>query len=126
MITRDQVIPLLVESCPLTVARLSPDELDPELLYLTASAFVRALPTGFGEGEEVAAAFAFIERLHIEGDDFVQELATIGFLESLWTPEEPAAIATCERLLGPESLRWWRGLLAFWDGRAPAVLPVDG
>ncbi len=74
---------------------------------------------------EVEAGFAFIERLHTEGDEYVRELATIGFLESLWTADDPVVMAAVERRLGAESRRWWKGLLAFWSGDAPHVLAVD-
>ena len=122
MIVHADVLPLLEEACPSIVADLrARDELDDELLYLTAHRFVEAVLARLDSGEqEVAAAFALIERLRVEGDRYVAELATIGFLESLlsW---DPPVLAERERWLGPESRRWWKGLIAFW----PTVLAVD-
>jgi hypothetical protein len=127
MIVRDDVLAPLTEACPGIVARLrAADDLDEELPYIAAASFARALLARLDEDDdEVDAAFRSIERLHIEGDHYVRELATIGFLESLHTPENPALMAACERRLGPESRRWWRGLIAFWTRRAPFVVPVD-
>lgn len=127
MISRDRVVPLLSEACPSIVAALAEeDSLDADLLYLTAGAFARVLLSRLDEPDrEVDAAFALIERLHLEGDSYVTELATIGFLESIQQPEDAAVMASCERRLGPESRRWWKGLLAFWEGRAPDVRAID-
>jgi len=79
------------------------DSLDADLLYLTAGAFARVLLSRLDEPDrEVDAAFALIERLHLEGDTYVTELATIGFLESIQQPEDAAVMASCEHRLGPE------------------------
>ena len=127
VITRDQVVPLLTEACPSVSARLAKDgTFDEGLLYLIAGAVARALIPRLDELDpEVDAVFDLIERLHVEGDEYVSELATIGFLESLQTPGDTAVMAACERRLGPESRRWWKGLLGFWGGGAPYVCAVD-
>jgi hypothetical protein len=75
-----------------------------------------------GDTTELAPLLAVVERLHVEGDDYVRELATIGYLEGL---QGHVGLPDVRPLLGPESRRWWRGLEAFWGGRATAVRPVD-
>ena len=78
-----------------------------------------------GHTDELAPLLSVIERLHLEGDDYVRELATIGYLEGLHGCVEQQRLPDVLPLLGPESLRWWRGLEPFWSGRANAVRPVD-
>jgi len=123
----DDVLPCLADACPSITAHLrAENELDAELLYITAAAVARMMLARLEQNDpEVEGGFVFIERLHTEGDEYVRELATIGFLESLWTPDDPAVMAAVERRLGAESRRWRKGLLAFWSGDAPLVLAVD-
>jgi hypothetical protein len=78
-----------------------------------------------GETSELRPLLAVVERLHVEGDDYVRQLATIGYLEGLQGSVAQGELPDVRPFLGPESLRWWRGLEAFWGGRAKAVLPVD-
>ena len=64
-----------------------------------------------------------IERLHVEGDDYVQKAASIGLLEGIqnaWgnrhvDPEEFSPY------LLPVSLKWWRSLNDFWTGKIKFV-----
>ena len=106
---------------------------DPELdglLSVELGAFARHLVSLLrgGATSEFATVFAIVERLHIEGDPKVQEAVTIGLLEGIQNVAINNDVAP-ERFvpwLGPESLRWWRGLGDFWSGRAPRVQPVDG
>jgi len=68
--------------------------------------------------EEFPAIAQAIERLHVEGDEEVREIATIGILESLqniWANESADSTEFCRFLL-PESRRWWEELNAFWRG----------
>jgi len=84
-----------------------------------------AARTAEGETSELAPLMAVVERLHVEGDDYVRQLATIGYLEGLHGSVAQGELPDVRPLLGPESLRWWRGLEEFWGGRAKAVLPFD-
>lgn len=125
MITRDQVLDVVLPTLPTHLDLDEPGELpyvDAGAVAREVVALVRAGRTG-----ELGAFFAALERLHVEGDDDVRGLATVGYLEGLQNVAgnngvDPAAL---EPLLGPESLRWWRGLDAFWDGGSPGVRPVD-
>ena len=138
VITRDEVMPLLLTACP-SFARTWAAELEHDpvhgdedgtrLHYLDASTFAAHL-VGLlraGAEDEVRAAFAVLERLHVEGDPYVRELATIGYLEHVEgeLAGHPEELASVESLLGPESARWWRGVQAFWTGRAPYVRATD-
>ena len=74
--------------------------------------------------DEVAALLAVVERLHVGGDGYVRELATIGYLEDLQGALDRHPSLTRDAvvpMLGPESLRWWHALDRFWNGEAPLV-----
>lgn len=67
--------------------------------------------------------FAVVECWHTEGDDYVKQAATIGFLESLQNLSggNDRQIATIEPWLGLETRRWWDKLDRFWDGDVVAL-----
>lgn len=124
-LTPNEVMPLLLGACPSCVRA-------PELkglLYVELGAFARHLVSLLHSGatNEFVPVFAVVESLHVEGDPEVQEAATIGLLEGIQNVASNGDLEA-ERFapwLGPESRRWWRGLEAFWSGRAPRVQPVD-
>jgi len=64
------------------------------------------------EFEEV---FELVERLHIEGEHYVKEAATIGLLESLQNSLGNDAEKFVKHLK-PEALKWWNELNKFWNG----------
>ena len=122
MITKPQVIPLLVEASPSFQAAV--DEhlayYEEEIHYTLLGDFARHLLQLHRETRtaEFPAIAHVIERLHIEGDDYVREAATIGVLEGIqnvWANDgvDPELFTT--HLL-PESRRWWDELNAFWRG----------
>lgn len=66
-----------------------------------------------GKTETFPKIFEVVEQWHIEGDSYVQEAATIGFLEALQNINtEPEHF---RQFLGPESEKWWDKLNRFWD-----------
>lgn len=68
--------------------------------------------------------FAVVERWHVEGDRFVSEAATVGFLESLqnWSGgNDRRKAALFEPYLGPVSRTWWEKVYSFWDGNDTAL-----
>ena len=71
-----------------------------------------------GKTEELPAAFAEIERLHVDGDAYVREAATIGCLEGLQNTMGHSGLDSkvLVPFLGPESVKWWDQLNKFWDG----------
>lgn len=137
MIVADEVMSLLLAACPSFAPDWEALKDDPlhsdgtdRLHYLDASQFARHLVALWvaGEAAEVQAALGVIERMHVEGDDYVQELATIGYLEAIQGAVERAQgcdIGGFVGLLGPESSRWWQGLDEFWSGRASTVIAVQ-
>ena len=100
---------------------------DPEYrpYYIFISDVVREcirLSTDGGE-DDVKNILAVVERWLIEGDLYVKEAATVGFLEDLMntnlhsdtTPEDFVP------LLGPESRYWWKKVEQFWSEGTPIV-----
>jgi hypothetical protein len=62
--------------------------------------------------------------MHIEGDRYVQELATIGFLEDLQnTNMHPTGSSPADFVpfLSPLSRWWWDEVKLFWEGTIPYV-----
>ena len=71
---------------------------------------------------ELAAVFLVVERWHVEGDHYVREAATIGFLEALQgCASKKQKKAILESWLLPESKRWWTKLNEFWEGDQNAL-----
>lgn len=73
--------------------------------------------------QEFPAVFDSIERLHLEGDDYVGEAATIGLLEGIQNTAgargiDPEVFAP---YLKPESAKWWKKLNDFWNGNIRAL-----
>ena len=114
-------MPLLMEACP----SYRPPAEDQDLLYVALGNFVRHLlqlqrQSRTLEFPEVARA---IERLHVEGDHYVREAATIGLLEGIqnvWTNEgTDPELFVCHLL--PVSDKWWQSLNDFWNGKSKFV-----
>src|SRR4051812_5561614 len=123
----EDVAPELLKACP----SFGPDwhrlqaEGDDALLYVVLSDFARHLLAMKKEGREdvLRAAAEFIERMHIEGDDYVKEAATIGALEGIqnvWSHAAESSESFSPYLL-EESRRWWDSLQQFWKGKIPYV-----
>jgi hypothetical protein len=131
MIQRSNVMPLLLAACPsyaTSWAEYQADAtFDANLLYTHLGDFAHHVLSLLREGRdaELHAAFVAVESLHVEGVPEVSEAATIGLLEGIQNCAKPDEAERFVPYLGPESLRWWRGLNAFWEGRAPAVLATD-
>ncbi|HKN91523.1 MAG TPA: hypothetical protein VJ622_14710 [Acidimicrobiia bacterium] len=139
MITADEVMPLLLSACPSfvpkweAVAGENVDEDDPSkrLCYLDAGDFIRHLVELrlAGRIEEMPAVFEVIERLHVEGDHYVRELATIGYLEGLQMRTVTEAGLDPEQdfrpYFGPVSNKWWERLNRLWAGDASALREDD-
>lgn len=138
MITRDQVENLLLAACPSFMdsswwyeyRSLFGEEPEP-LNYLLASAFISHLVDLKVEGKtsEFAPVFQLIERMHREGDPYVQELATVGFLEDLQNAHLHRKGSTPEAFLqwlGSESAWWWEELNLFWESKLKGGLGSSG
>ncbi len=122
-------MPLLLAECPSfqqpwEAYRAEPS-FDDALLYVHLGEFARHLIRHWQEGRtpELARALALVERLHVEGDDYVREAATIGLLEDLQNNAGHDQIDpdVFRPFLGPRSAHWWDALNRFWSGESPRV-----
>jgi hypothetical protein len=129
MIGRQQVLDLLLEACPSYRPRWDAcqagPEFDTELLYVHLGDFAHHVVDLLGRGEvaELGALGRELEHLHVDGDDYVREAATIGLLEGIQNIAGQRSIATkaLEDTFGAETRRWWTSLEAFWSGKIPHV-----
>jgi len=129
MIRREQVIGLLIEACPSYRARwqayAGEPEFDAELLYVHLGDFAAHVVDLLErhEGAELPALSRVVEQLHLDGDDYVTEAATIGLLEGIQNVAGHRNVSTedLETVLGVETRRWWASLDAFWPGQIPHV-----
>jgi hypothetical protein len=122
MISKTQVIPMLLEACPSfrTAWDEHRTEYGDDLLYVALGDFARHLLHlhQHDQTESFTAVAGVVERFHIEGDGDVQEAATIGLLEAIqnnWEHNNTDTELFASRLL-PESRKWWDELTAFWRG----------
>lgn len=128
MITKAQVMPLLVEACP-SFSETWKEHRDywgeEELLYIDLGEFAQHLVNLYvsGRSEEFAPVFNVVERLHNKGDSFVREAATIGLLEGIQNIAGNSGIdpENFVRHLGPQSKEWWKRLNNFWSGKTRHV-----
>jgi hypothetical protein len=121
MITRDQIAITLTKAFP----DFAPDSGDIDLPYAVLADFARFLLRlqESKDDQQLEEAVRLIERLHVEGDSYVREAATIGLLEGIqntWghAGTDPEMIG---RRLLPESRRWWGSLNKFWQKEIPYV-----
>ena len=129
MIERDQIMPLLLEACPSYRTRweeyIAQPEYERGLVYLDLGDFAHHLVDLFQQGTtaELPAIFNVIERLYVEGDAYVREVATIGALEGIQNIAGNKGIDPEHFVpfLGSESAEWWRRLNKFWDGDVTAL-----
>ncbi len=131
------VMPLLLNAAPSFLTswyEIEDDHLDRDnpggrLHYLDAGSFARHVVEMHRSNHRVwlQNAFAVIERMHTDGDAYVAELATIGYLEGIQNAAGHAGVdpEVLVVYLGAESSRWWRGLDKFWAGLHPTVEPDD-
>lgn len=124
MISKDQMMEVLIDTCPSFRPtwdafredwKTSTDALP---LYLALADFARHLVGMLerSETESFAAIFQVVERLQLEGDDYVQEAAVVGLLEDIQnrnfhTTTEPQQFLP---FLGEESSKAWDQLHVFW------------
>jgi hypothetical protein len=123
MISKEDVVPLLWEACPsfkpiLEAERETYWDDSDWLLYPVVGLLAAHIIELFQRGvmEEVVAYFSLAERLCVEGNEYVQELATVGLLEDIQNHALNNSIALDSFLsfLGPQSGRRWKELIEFW------------
>jgi hypothetical protein len=126
MIAKDDMMGILLDACPSFAPQWEAfrgewrEEAADLPLFLVLADFARHL-IGLLERGEMAvlpAAFAAVERLHVEGDHCVREAATVGLLEALQNLNLHPRGTEPEQFrpyLGAESARWWDKLYRFWQ-----------
>lgn len=138
-IEAEDVPALVLEACPsfaVVWKELEADNADREspggrLHYLDASALLRHLVALYLNGStgEFAAVFDLIERMVLEGDRYVSELAVIGYLEGFQMQTIGSFDLDSEVVFrpwfGPVSKAWWVRLRRFWDGEHDALQVAD-
>ena len=117
-------MPLLLEACPSFAERWKEHRAfygDEQLLYIDVGEFAGHLIDLYKQNQkqEFSAIFSTIEKLHIEGDDYVKEVATIGFLEGVQNIAGNSGLdpEVFVEYLKPESIKWWKKLNDFWNGK---------
>ena len=126
-ISREQVLPILIQACPSFQASWDVHRKDhsAELLYVALGDFARHLLQldRHQQDQILPAVFDAIERLHRDGDSFVQEATTIGLLAGIQNVWAHANVdtQTFTRHLHPISRKWWKSLEDFWDGKSKFV-----
>jgi hypothetical protein len=126
MIAKDDMMGVLLDACPSFAPQWQAfqdewrEEADDLPLYLVLADFARHLIGMLERGETAAlpAVFGAVERLHVEGEHYVREAATVGLLEALQNLNLHKSGTDPERFrpyLGPESARWWDKLYRFWQ-----------
>jgi hypothetical protein len=126
IITKETMIEKLLAACPsfepqwrefLEEWRDEPHE-PPVYVALGDFAFHLAAMLERGETNSFPGIFSAIENLHLRGDSFVREAATIGILESL---QNKSVAEQFRPFLEPETERWWDKLNRFWNGDPTAL-----
>ena len=126
MIIKDDMMRMLVDVCP----SFSPqwqafqdeycEEVGKQPIYIILGDFARHLigMVERGDTADLPAVFAMVERLHVEGEHYVREAATVGLLEDLQNQNLHPKGTRPEQFLpylGPVSARWWDKLYRFWN-----------
>ena len=121
------MLPLLVAACPSFAGKWEEhkaeyfDEED-YLPYVALGALARHLIElhAIGNTSEFEQLFTVVERLHLEGEHYVREAATIGLLEGIQNIGGSESDAFY-KYLQPMTARWWSELNKFWNGEIKYV-----
>ncbi len=131
MINKNDVMKLILEACPsynvrwIEHSKFNYSNGEEQLLYLDAGDFACHIVELYKKGEikEFKNIFNVIELLHIQGDDYVKEAATIGFLEAIQNVASNNDLNPEDfiKFLKPVSVDWWNKLDDFWLGKTDYV-----
>lgn len=96
-----------------------------QLLYIIAGRFASYLLDLYrmGDSNDLTKFATFIEDLHVHGDEYTKELATIGFLEDIinvWSHNHTDPKIIYDYFL-PESKKWRDELERLWNGEVRYV-----
>lgn len=126
ILTREKVFPLLIEASPQFESIWQEfyedfkDDREGIPYYVCLGYFASYLVEKLESGNtaDFPNIFQVVERLHIEGDYYVSEAATIGLLEGIQNIAGPYANQFLPYLL-PETKKWWKKLNDFWEKGIP-------
>ena len=126
MITKPQVMPLLIEACPgfqpTWQAHLEWWKGEEAGAYNDTAEFARYLVESFESGQtsEFPAAFAAIEKILSEGDQESRDIAGYGVVESLQIigSNHSCGEEVFIQWLGPTSRRAWAEIEKMWEGKS--------
>jgi hypothetical protein len=124
MITKTQIMPLLLEACPgfqaTWQAHLEWWKGEEPGAYNNTSEFARYLVESFESGQtsEFPDAFAAIEKILNEGEES-RDIAGIGVIESLQTigSNHSCGEEVFIQWLGPTSRQAWAEIERMWEGK---------
>ncbi|WEK56090.1 MAG: hypothetical protein P0Y55_08595 [Candidatus Cohnella colombiensis] len=131
MIEKHQVMNLLIKACPSFekswkqyIAETYEDG-EEQLPYIDMIYFIQHLIELYKQNntEEFRDIFEVVELMHSDGSDYVKEVATIGFFETLQNQlsNNNIDIDEFKSYLIPLSNTWWNHLLDFWNGKMEYV-----
>ena len=128
-IQQDQVMPLLLQACPSFTEACEEHrrywDNDERLLYVDLGELARHVVqfTHRDAVGELAAVFEVVDRLILEGDDFVQTAIIVGLLEDIQTLAGHAGVDlnAFESYMKPETAYWWQRTRDFWDRNIPYI-----
>jgi hypothetical protein len=119
------MIPLLIEASPEfqptweEFVEYYSSELEDLPYYICLGDFAKYLVEKLDKEDthDFEAIFQVVERLHIEGEHYVKEAATVGLLEGIQNimghkNKNPDLFRP---FLLPETTRWWNKLNDFWE-----------
>lgn len=128
MISRGEMMTPILAACPSFrplwhdfLNEWKDDKNPPE--YLAIADLVRHVIELYTKGDvaSVQKVFDVVERWHIEGDAYVKEAATIGFIEDIQNTNLHSTTSPTdfEKFLGVESRKWWLRVHEFWEKGTP-------
>jgi len=125
MITPNEMMNILIEASPsfekewVEFQEEWKDEKEGVPYYLVLGDFAHHVKKLYEMNEEylLRKIFKAVDRLHTDGDAYVKEAATVGFLEALQnsSASQKGGSAVYEKYLLPETEYWWKKLNHFWE-----------
>jgi hypothetical protein len=133
MITKYDVMDMLVEACPSFKDKwslyVSGPDYDEDLLFISLGEFTQHVVSLMKNNEtnEFQKVFKVIENFLLNGDSYVKEATITGLLEGVqnvsydhFDPEKFVPF------LLPETKKWWQKLNDFWDGKGSLANDIEG
>jgi hypothetical protein len=122
MITRAEIIPMLLKACPSFQAawdeHLAYWAEEEAGIYNDTAEFVHYLDRCRENGDfgSIESGLGAVERLIADGDAYTKEIAIIGLLETIQNvSSHSGSQQVYERYIGPKSRRAWRQLNRDWE-----------